>query len=131
MTNKKTATQLYNEVRDKMAAMIVSALSNGDYELIQVTDAKWSIPYVDAELNEGWAQITISQRKGSRDGDLYDGYTEGKVYEKKKAENARKAQEAERKSAERKAEMERKKAEREAAKAAKAAKEKEKEERGE
>ena len=128
MANKKTATQLFNEVRDKMAATILSALSNEGYELIQVTDAKWSIPFVDAEGNEGWAQIAISQRKGSRDGDLYDGYTEGEVYQEKKAENARKAQERERKSAERKAEMERKKAEREAAKAAK---EKEKEERGE
>lgn len=128
MTNKKTATQLFNEVRDNMATTIIEALEKAGFELVQVTDAKWSIPFVDAEGNEGWAQIAISQRKGSRDGDMYDGYTEGEVYREKKAENARKAQERERKSAERKAEMERKKAEREAAKAAK---EKEKEEKGE
>ena len=119
----KTSTQLFNEVRDKMAATILSALSNEGYELIQVTDAKWSIPFVDAEGNEGWAQIAISQRKGSRDGDLYDGYTEGEQYREKKEENARKAEERARKTAERKAEQERKKAEKAAAKAAKESKE--------
>ena len=119
----KTSTQLFNEVRDKIAAAILSTLSNEGYELIQVTDAKWSIPYVDAEGNEGWAQVAISQRKGSRDGDLYDGYTEGEQYREKKEENARKAEERARKAAERKAEQERKKAEKAAAKAAKEKKE--------
>ena len=83
----KTSTQLFNEVRDTMAGVILSALTNAGYELIQVTDAKWSIPYVDAEGNEGWAQVAISQRKGSRDGDLYDGYTEGEQYREKKEED--------------------------------------------
>lgn len=115
----KTTTQLFNEVRDKIASVILTALANEGYELIQVTDAKWSIPYVDAEGNEGWAQVAISQRKGSRDGDLYDGYTEGEQYREKKEENIRKAEERARKTAERKAEQERKKAEKAAAKAAK------------
>ena len=126
----KTSTQLFNEVRDTMAGVILSALTNAGYELIQVTDAKWSIPYVDAEGNEGWAQVAISQRKGSRDGDLYDGYTEGEQYREKKEEQARKAEERARKTAERKAEQERKKAEKAAAKAAKESKE-DTEERGE
>ena len=109
----KTSTQLFNEVRDTMANVILSALTNAGYELIQVTDAKWSIPYVDSEGNEGWAQVAISQRKGSRDGDLYDGYTEGEQYREKKEEQARKA------------EQERKKVEKAAAKAAKEKKDEE------
>lgn len=122
----KTSTQLFNEVRDTMAGVILSALTNADYELIQVTDAKWSIPYVDAEGNEGWAQVAISRRKGSRDdGLLYDGYTEGEQYREKKEKQARKAEERARKAAERKAEQERKKAEKAAAKAAKEKKDEE------
>ena len=96
----KTSTQLFNEVRDTMAGVILSALTNAGYELIQVTDAKWSIPYVDAEGNEKFVKITFSVPTGSRaDNEPYDGYAEAEDYKCKTEQAAIKKAENDRKKA--------------------------------
>ena len=115
---------------EKLVAFCSTPEIGGSSEWVRQTASNaFAFMFVNDNGDEGTVKITVSFPKGSRDGDLYDGYTEGEQYREKKEENARKAEERARKAAERKAEQERKKAEKAAAKAAK--EKKDEEEKGE
>lgn len=117
MEKKMTAAELANGVRDALTNVCLTALVENGYETMKVGTGKYAIPTVDAAGNEGWFVLSFMQKKGSRDGDEYDGYTDAQVYAEKEREKEEKRKKKEEEAAKKQEERERKKREKEAAKA--------------
>lgn len=81
--------------RDELLTIIREALNGADYDVMNVKSNILAIPVVldDDDKTEGAFTVTVSYKKGSREGEIYDPYAEAKAYEKKLAEDARKAEE--------------------------------------
>lgn len=122
MATKKV---LDDGLREKYLEIISGALSTAGEEVLRVGSNEVALPCVDAEGNEKFVVLTVKVPTGSRDGDLYDGYSMAEDYElklKEKEEKAAKAaeqkakkMERDKKNREKQAEL---KAKREAAKSA-------------
>ncbi len=89
------ATNFANLKRDELMTIIREALNAAGYDTLNVKTNIFAVPVVldDDDKTEGAFTVTVSYKKGSRDGDIYDPYTEAKVFEEKQAEKARKAEE--------------------------------------
>ena len=86
----------YSELkRNELLALIRQALEGADLEALTVKANVLAIPVVldDEDKTEGTFTITVTYKKGSREGELYDPYTEAQVYREKQAEKAQKAEE--------------------------------------
>lgn len=89
-----------------------------DEDVLRVDSNKIAIPVVDCEGEDSWVIFTVTVPTGSRDGDIYDGYSESEAYAQKMVEKEAKAKEAEAKKAAKIARDEKARAQKAAAKAA-------------
>ena len=90
----------YSELkRNELLRLIRQTLEGADLEALTVKANVLAVPVVldDEDKTEGTFTITVTYKKGSREGELYDPYTEAQVYREKQAEKAQKAEEARKK----------------------------------
>lgn len=90
----------YSELkRNELLSIIRKALEGADLEALAVKANVLAVPVVldDDDKTEGAFTITVTYKKGSREGELYDPYTEAQIFREKQAEKAQKAEEAKRK----------------------------------
>ena len=86
----------YSELkRNELLNLIRQTLEGADLEALTVKANVLAVPVVldDEDKTEGTFTITVTYKKGSREGELYDPYTEAQVYREKQAEKAQKAEE--------------------------------------
>lgn len=90
----------YSELkRNELLSLIRQTLENADLEALTVKANVLAVPVVldDDDKTEGTFTITVTYKKGSREGELYDPYTEAQIFREKQAEKAQKAEEARKK----------------------------------
>lgn len=90
----------YSELkRNELLSIIRKALEGADLEALTVKANVLAVPVVldDDDKTEGTFTITVTYKKGSREGELYDPYTEAQIFREKQAEKAQKAEEARKK----------------------------------
>lgn len=117
----------YAEIkRGELINILQNALGAANYETLTVKANVMAVPVVldDEDKTEGAFTITVTYKKGSREGEMYDPYTEAQMYREKQAEKAQKAEEARKKK-----EADQKKREEEKRKREEAKKKKEEEKR--
>lgn len=86
----------YSELkRNELLSIIRKGLEGADLEALTVKANVLAVPVVldDADKTEGTFTITVTYKKGSREGELYDPYTEAQIFREKQAEKAQKAEE--------------------------------------
>ena len=81
--------------RNELLSIIRKGLEGADLEALTVKANVLAVPVVldDADKTEGTFTITVTYKKGSREGELYDPYTEAQIFREKQAEKAQKAEE--------------------------------------
>lgn len=90
----------YSELkRNELLDLIRQTLEGADLEALTVKANVLAVPVVldDEDKTEGTFTITVTYKKGSREGELYDPYTEAQMFREKQAEKAQKAEEARKK----------------------------------
>lgn len=90
----------YSELkRNELLSIIRKALEGADLEALTVKANVLAVPVVldDDDKTEGTFTITVTYKKGSREGELYDPYTEAQIFREKQAGKAQKAEEARKK----------------------------------
>lgn len=90
----------YSELkRNELISILQNALGAANYETLTVKANVMAVPVVldDEDKTEGTFTITVTYKKGSREGEMYDPYTEAQMYREKQAEKAQKAEEARKK----------------------------------
>lgn len=90
----------YSELkRNEFLRLIRQTLEGADLEALTVKANVLAVPVVldDENKTEGTFTITVTYKKGSREGELYDPYTEAQIFREKQAEKAQKAEEARKK----------------------------------
>lgn len=120
VVNMATKTALQNSLRKRYMDMVTEFLISKEEEVLQVASNEIALPCVDDEGNDEFIVLTFKIPKGTRGGEVYDGYEMAEDYELKskvKAEKQKKAQ------AEKTAKIERDKALREKKAKAKAERE--------
>ena len=117
----KSKKALDEAIRARYMGRIREFLTKDDEEVLVTGSNQFAIPCVDEEGNEKFLVILFQVPTGSRDGDVYDGYSMAKDYSIKLKN---KAEEAEKRAAEKARKIERDKAMREAKAKAKAEREK-------
>lgn len=95
----KSKKQLHEALRANFITALSSWLAGNGEEVLRTNSNEVAIPVVDEEGNEEFILVTVKVPTGSRDGDVYDGYSMADFYKSKCEEQARKAQEAEAKKA--------------------------------
>lgn len=90
------------KANDALRASYVAKLINmlkADEDVLRVDSNKIAIPVIDCEGEDSWVIFTVTVPTGSRDGDIYDGYSESEAYALKMVEKEAKAKEDEVKKA--------------------------------
>lgn len=108
-------------LRAKYTALVTELLKTSE-DVMAVSANQIAFPCVDEEGNDSWIEITIKVPTGSRDGDVYDGYSLAEDYQMKTEAKAVKAKEAAAKKAAKIARDEKMREQKAAAKAAHEAK---------
>lgn len=108
-------------LRAKYTALVKELLAASE-DVMMVGTNQIAFPCVDSEGNDSWIEVTIKVPTGSRDGDIYDGYSLAEDYEMKTAAKAEKKKENDAKKAAKIARDEKMRADKAAAKAAHEAK---------
>ena len=103
---KLTRKQLDEEIKVRFLEGVSEHLSNVGEEVLRVGSNEIALPVVDTEGEERWLVLTFKVPTGSREGDVYDGYSMKEDYEMKLAEKAAKAEEKAKKAAKDKAKRE-------------------------
>ena len=86
----KTKKQLHEEIRNAYMTLIMDYLKEKDEEILVVGSNEIAIPCLDSEGNDEYMVITFKVPTGSRDGDVYDGYSMAEDYAMKMREKAEK-----------------------------------------
>ena len=86
MANKK-----FDSVRDDVMARVKELLAK-DNDVLRTNSNEFCIPIVAEDGDEGYLVLTFKVPTGSRDGDVYDGYSMAQDYEMKCAEKKAKAE---------------------------------------
>lgn len=87
MSKKSLRDNLRKVYMDKVADYLKSL----DEEVLVTNSNEIALPCVDAEGNDEFIVITFKIPTGSRDGDVYDGYSVAESYEMKLKDKAEKA----------------------------------------
>jgi hypothetical protein len=103
---KLTRKQLDEEIKVRFLEGVSEHLSNAGEEVLRVGSNEIALPVVDTEGEERWLVLTFKVPTGSREGDVYDGYSMKEDYEMKQAEKAAKAEEKAKKAEKDKAKRE-------------------------
>lgn len=104
----------FDRVRNELMAKVGKLLTEADFDVLQTGTNEICVPIIGDENEEGYLVMTFKVPKGSRDGDIYDGYAMAEDFKMKseaKAEKAKKAKEAKEQKIARDAEMRKQKAE--------------------
>lgn len=89
----KTNKVLNEEIKMRFLEGVSEHLTNVGEEVLRVGSNEIAIPVLDEDSNEKWLVLTFKVPTGSRDGDVYDGYSMAEDYAikcKNKAETAKK-----------------------------------------
>lgn len=86
-----TKKQINDALRQEYVEKIIEALSAAGEEVLRVGSNVIAIPVVDAAGEDSYVEFTIKVPTGSRDGDIYDGYSLAEDYKMKCEERAVKA----------------------------------------
>lgn len=90
-------TVLDNQLRKKYLEMLKEFFSNRDEEVLVTGTNELCFPCVDDEGNEKFIQLVIKIPKGSRDGEVFDGYSLAEDFKMKQELNEQKKKEKEEK----------------------------------
>lgn len=112
---------LNDKLREVYLSKLVEMFSNDGEEVLRTGSNEIALPVCDEENNDKFIVLTVKVPTGSREGDLYDGYSMAEDYKMKLAEKVEKNKEAAKRKA---AKIERDKKQREQAAAIKAKKNK-------
>lgn len=112
---------LNDKLREVYLSKLITLFTDSGEEVLRTGSNEIALPVCDEENNDKFIVLTVKVPTGSRDGDLYDGYSMAEDYALKLTEKAEKAEEAAKRKA---AKMERDKKQREQAAAIKAKKNK-------
>lgn len=91
-----TRKQIDDALRLQYTENLIEALTATGEEVLRVGSNVIAIPVVDAAGEDSYVEFTVKVPTGSRDGDIYDGYSLAQEYEmkcKEKKEKAKKAAE--------------------------------------
>lgn len=95
-TSKK---QINEGVRKDYMEKVRAFLAEQGEEILITASNELTMPWADAEGNEGYIVLTFKVPTGSRDGTAYDGHAEAKNYAYDLEEKAKKAEAAAKKKA--------------------------------
>ena len=95
-TSKKT---LHNALRAKYIERVSKFLADSGEEVLVTGSNEIALPCVDSEGNDEFIVLTFKIPTGSRDGDIYDGYSMAEDFKMRTAEKAEKAKVAAEKKA--------------------------------
>ena len=87
-TSKKS---LHDALRAKYIERVSKFLADAGEEVLVTGSNEIALPCVDSEGNDEFIVITFKVPTGSRDGDVYDGYSMAEDFKMKSAEKAEKA----------------------------------------
>lgn len=91
MASKKS---LHDSLRSKYIALVSKFLAEKGEDVLVTNSNEIAIPCVDSEGNEEFVVLTFKVPTGSRDGDVYDGYSVAEDFKMKQSEKAEKAEAA-------------------------------------
>lgn len=112
---------LNDKLREFYLSKLMEMFSNDGEEVLRTGSNEIALPVCDEENNDKFVVLTVKVPTGSREGDLYDGYSMAEDYKMKLEEKAEKNKEAAKRKA---VKIERDKKQREQAAAIKAKKNK-------
>ena len=95
-TSKKT---LHNALRAKYIERVSKFLADSGEEVLVTGSNEIALPCVDSEGNDEFIVLTFKIPTGSREGDIYDGYSMAEDFKMRTAEKAEKAKVAAEKKA--------------------------------
>ena len=78
-----------DEKRTDVVNFITEVLRTAGEDVVATASNKIAFPFTFGEGEEAFVQITVSIRKGSRDGEAFDGFAEAKDFEFRKAEKVK------------------------------------------
>lgn len=78
MANKK-----FDVVRNEIMGKFEQVLSKDDYDVLYTNSNELCIPIVNSDGEESYLVMTFKVPTGSRDGDVYDGYSVAEEYRMK------------------------------------------------
>ena len=87
----KTAKVLNEEIKVRFLDGVAEHLTQVGEEVLRVGSNEIALPVVDEDGNEKWLVLTFKVPTGTRDGDVYDGYSMAEDYQMKCAEKEAKA----------------------------------------
>ena len=96
-TNSKKT--LHNALRAKYIERVSKFLADSGEEVLVTGSNEIALPCVDSEGNDEFIVLTFKIPTGSRDGDIYDGYSMAEDFKMRTAEKAEKAKVAAEKKA--------------------------------
>lgn len=86
--------QSVEKLRQQYVQVIIKALEGLGEEVLRTNSNEVAIPCVDSEGNEQFCVFTVKIPTGSRDGEVYDGYSMAEDYTMKVAAKEEKTKEA-------------------------------------
>ena len=95
-TSKKT---LHNALRAKYIERVSKFLADSGEEVLVTGSNEIALPCVDSEGNDEFIVLTFKIPTGSREGDIYDGYSMAEDFKMRTVEKAEKAKVAAEKKA--------------------------------
>lgn len=95
-TSKKT---LHNALRAKYIERVSKFLADSGEEVLVTGSNEIALPCVDSEGNDEFIVLTFKIPTGSREGDIYDGYSMAEDFKMRTAEKVEKAKVAAEKKA--------------------------------
>lgn len=96
-TNSKKT--LHNALRAKYIERVSKFLADSGEEVLVTGSNEIALPCVDSEGNDEFIVLTFKIPTGSREGDIYDGYSMAEDFKMRTAEKAKKAKVAAEKKA--------------------------------
>jgi hypothetical protein len=84
---------LNDKLREVYLQIVTDCLAEKDEQVLRTGSNEIALPCLDSEGNEKFVVITVKVPTGSRDGDVYDGFSMAEDYEIKCRNKAEKAKE--------------------------------------
>ena len=84
---------LNDKLREVYLQIVTDCLAEKDEQVLRTGSNEIALPCLDSEGNEKFVVITVKVPTGSREGDLYDGFSMAEDYEIKCRNKAEKAKE--------------------------------------
>ena len=86
-----TKKQVNDKLRQMYVDNLIEVLTAAGEEVLRVGSNVIAIPVVDASGEDSYVEFTVKVPSGSRDGDIYDGYSLAQDYQMRQEEKAEKA----------------------------------------